>query len=55
MGTDNLEQVIFICDLPKLSHNVFAFWFRGKGVPTQHILSFLFHCFFHLFAIFSLV
>ena len=47
MGTDNSSQVILICDLQQMSHNVFPYWFTAKGpIPvTQQALSF---CYFFL-------
>ncbi len=40
MGTDNLSQVILICDLPQVNQNVFPYWFIVKGANTNVTASF---------------
>ena len=46
MGTDILSQVILICDLPQVSHDVFPYWFTAKGANTSDTASFTFFYFF---------
>ena len=46
MGTDNLSQVILICDLLQVSHNVAPYWFTAKGANTSDTASFKFFYFF---------
>ena len=46
IGTNNLSQVILICELPQMSHNVFPYWFTAKGANHSDTASFKFFCFF---------